>query len=345
MPRANNKKNNKRKRPPLPINGIASRTRRRPKKDVAAAWDIPIPIILEIISWIDQETLVNLSLVSKQMHGIIRNEPGNKNKIISVFEIRGSSTLKLFQNLCGYFMDEKTKKRLQSYHVMTFKDPYRFNTDASLFKLRGMLEQYDIQMNGITSLNFPSSPGLYSSNFELLSSVMKILPKLREVDLSGTVINTSIINELSNNCRLLEKVVISFKNIFSDLINLSGLAMSDSRYLKEIHMNNIDFFIRLRDKDKISDLNNHRNVFIFHHCCKSLERVSILDMDVSFFDDEIDDYEIDYDDDGRYDSTFIQNVLIKFVRNVPSLRWFRSDLTSENMTMLRMERPEIELLN
>ena len=38
--------------------------------------------------------------------------------------------------------------------------------------------------------------------------------------------------------------------------------------------------------------------------------------------------------------------LIKFVRNAPpTLRWFRSDLTSDNMEMLRMERPEIELLN
>jgi hypothetical protein len=41
-----------------------------------------------------------------------------------------------------------------------------------------------------------------------------------------------------------------------------------------------------------------------------------------------------------------QNVLIKFVRNAPpSLCWFRSDLTPENMNMLRLERPDIELLN
>jgi hypothetical protein len=40
-----------------------------------------------------------------------------------------------------------------------------------------------------------------------------------------------------------------------------------------------------------------------------------------------------------------QNAPIKFVRSVPSLRWFRSDLTQENMSMLQLERPEIELLN
>ena len=70
MPRANNKKTSKRKCPPLPINGIASRTRRK-KFDIAATWNIPIPIIIEVISWCDQESLMNLSLVSKQMHGII----------------------------------------------------------------------------------------------------------------------------------------------------------------------------------------------------------------------------------------------------------------------------------
>ena len=41
-----------------------------------------------------------------------------------------------------------------------------------------------------------------------------------------------------------------------------------------------------------------------------------------------------------------QNVLINFVRNVPStLVWFRSDLSTENIRMLQLERPGIELVN
>jgi hypothetical protein len=39
------------------------------------------------------------------------------------------------------------------------------------------------------------------------------------------------------------------------------------------------------------------------------------------------------------------NALIKFVRNVPSLQWFRSDLTQENIDLLRLERPDIEFLD
>ena len=51
-------------------------------------------------------------------------------------------------------------------------------------------------------------------------------------------------------------------------------------------------------------------------------------------------YHSDWRDDDK------QNALIKFVRNAPStLRWFRSDLTPDNMTTLRLEQPGIELLN
>jgi hypothetical protein len=34
-------------------------------------------------------------------------------------------------------------------------------------------------------------------------------------------------------------------------------------------------------------------------------------------------------------------VLIRFVRNAPNLRWFRSDLTPENVAMLKAERPDV----
>ena len=51
-------------------------------------------------------------------------------------------------------------------------------------------------------------------------------------------------------------------------------------------------------------------------------------------------YHSDWRDDDKH------NALLKFVRNAPStLRWFRSDLTPDNMTTLRLEQPGIELLN
>ena len=69
-------------------------------------WDLLLtPIIIEIISWLDQESLMNLSLVSKQLYNIIRNEPGNKNKIIPVFEVSGSLEQTFFHNLHDHFLN------------------------------------------------------------------------------------------------------------------------------------------------------------------------------------------------------------------------------------------------
>lgn len=40
-----------------------------------------------------------------------------------------------------------------------------------------------------------------------------------------------------------------------------------------------------------------------------------------------------------------QAFMIKMVRHHPTLRWLRSDLTAENIAMLRQERPEVELIS
>jgi hypothetical protein len=40
-----------------------------------------------------------------------------------------------------------------------------------------------------------------------------------------------------------------------------------------------------------------------------------------------------------------QEALIKFVRHTPKLRWFCSDLTAENIAILKEERPEVEFCN
>jgi hypothetical protein len=40
-----------------------------------------------------------------------------------------------------------------------------------------------------------------------------------------------------------------------------------------------------------------------------------------------------------------QEALIKFVRHTSKLRWFCSDLTQENIAILKEERPEVEFCN
>ena len=76
---------------------------------------------------------------------------------------------------------------------------------------------------------------------------------------------------------------------------------------------------------------NQREVFFFA-CNKSLERVSLKG--------------------GRYvtmgklvKKDFPQWALIRFVRRTTSLKWFRSDLTQENIRLLSREKPEICFCN
>jgi hypothetical protein len=81
-------------------------------------------------------------------------------------------------------------------------------------------------------------------------------------------------------------------------------------------------------------LNNHNDIFMFHYCCNGLERVSIKNARYR-----------DYEDGQEMIRLLPQTVLIKFARNAPRLRYFRSDLTQANIMMLRMEKPEIEFVS
>merc|ERR1711971_1210763 len=111
----------------------------------------------------------------------------------------------------------------------------------------------------------------------------------------------------------------------------SGITLDgeDTKHANNLRVLIVDDSVFLgNDIEKLSDLNNHQDFFLFHLCCKVLERVSFRKA-------------------KYYNNNIIpQDALIKFVRNAPlSLKWFRSDLTEENMDILRLERPGIELLS
>ena len=334
-------RNNRKRRPSFLTpsivgdDSIAGRTRRQ-KRAIASKWDLQTSIILEIISWLDQDSLMNLSLVSKQLHDIITtDEPGNKNKIRPIFEVSGSSTLKFYQNLQHHFLNKETKGKLQRYQIMSFKDSSKLKGDQkSDYKLREMVK--NIQMNGIISLYLSSSSSRDEIDNALLLTLPYILPKLQEVNFTNVCYGHLILWQFLNTCPLLEKLT-SNNNL--NHYHVSGYEMQYPKNLKEINMNNSTFVVFVDDR-KISDLNNHHEIFMFHECCKALEHVSIRYMNWNF------SLGHNFNNDEDRKLILIQNILIKFVRNAPpTLHWFRSDLTLDNMTMLRMERPGIELLN
>ena len=178
--------------------------------------------------------------------------------------------------------------------------------------------------------------------FSLLKALAFVFPNLREIDLStmssdGTAYivgdDHTPLGYFIRNCPFLEK--ITWNNSPRQLMIalefdfiMDRYFMDRSNNLKEIIMDDSSFYFD--NLDEMSDLIGNPTTFLFHKCGSNiLERVSMRNA-------------------NRYirNTPISQNALIKFVQNSPpTMRWFRSDLTEENMSMLRNERPLIELVN
>ena len=155
----------------------------------------------------------------------------------------------------------------------------------------------------------------------------------------GPVDEGDYISELSlfnsSNCPNIRK--ITWNNRAGGCYFLRGKDMKSLKHLNELYMDNIlcdwrfdKLFAPLMKQffDEVSVIER----FFFFACNKSLERVSLKG--------------------GRYvamSSTrrvdFPQWALMRFVRRTATLKWFRSDLTQENIKLLSNERPKIEFCN
>ena len=166
-----------------------------------------------------------------------------------------------------------------------------------------------------------------------------LMPNLIELDLSnlhgGPVNEGDSISELAlfnaTNCPNLRKVV--WNNRVGGGYSLRGRDMKTLSNLRELWVDNLlcdwkydKLFAPLLSQ--FFDENSIIQRFFFFACNEKLERVSLLGG--SYVKIESNDA-----------INFPQMSLIRFVRNTPQLKWFRSDLTEENVRMLSEERPEI----
>ena len=105
--------------------------------------------------------------------------------------------------------------------------------------------------------------------------------------------------------------------------------ISDS--LTELHLDNSRLLL-LNSENAEAYENGGQSGFFLFKFCSSLERLSIKN--VSWASEPR----------VRKRKDVSQAMLIKMVRNHPTLRWLRSDLTEENIAMLQQERPDITFL-
>jgi hypothetical protein len=109
---------------------------------------------------------------------------------------------------------------------------------------------------------------------------------------------------------------------------LVGTALMACQSLKEIYMADSIFFYALVDTIIRQGEWRYRDIFCLRHCNAFLERVSLKNAKYCSFLE-------------GHPQIFPQFGLVRFVRGTPSLRWFRSDLSPENVAILQAERPEV----
>lgn len=157
-------------------------------------------------------------------------------------------------------------------------------------------------------------------------SVVRLLPNLVEVDFSRVSTSPYVFQDIST---ARGRGLSSIKCNGAPSVCLSPLCSNGRQAVSELTELQLDgahamFLIVNLDV-------NDRAHYLWMHC-RRLERLSIKNSTwCSMFE--------------HASQPFSQEMLIKLVRCHPTLRWLRSDLTDENMAMLRAERPELTLLN
>ena len=186
-----------------------------------------------------------------------------------------------------------------------------------------------VRLRNVSSLDF-SVPYNSSSSVSFRAIIPKamavIMPNLREVDLSSTKYSQSAFRDFASKCSAsLEKITW---NHHSTSEFLSGQELRTCRNLKEFHANDSRFYSP--DERHAGTLCSLQGKYcIFYHCNSKLERVSIKNAKYCNFSDK------------NKSICIPQSALLKFVRLTPNLRWFRSDLSPKNVSLLQVERPEI----
>ena len=313
---------------------VGTRTRGETKVPATATWDQPVPILIHIISFVDQATLRKVSTVCKQLHQICHGHVlGTTNIVIPVLELSASPDKPDFRRTDRVVHQlEQHCTKLQHYRKVTIVDGHKFRHGEDRYETQTKLENTQLILNGVVSLHWLGSvQAEHMDDLSLPLTLARIFPNLREIDLSTSEYCCRTLLDFSTRCANLEKV--TWNNFDrSSCISMDGAEMGSATNLKEIYMDGAQFhdhYWNARD----FETDDRPAIFLFYMCqSKVLERISIRNARTWFWENN--------------GSAITQKMLIKFIRKAPtSLRWFRSDLTPANMAMLRLERPEIELLN
>jgi hypothetical protein len=178
------------------------------------------------------------------------------------------------KNVRKYLSNNEISNELQRYPHMEVNDVHKFDT-IPLEELR-IMNNIRGRMDRITSLDISllSSKRIYLFVWFPSIRLAEHSSKFKLNQSSNVVIDKWILSEFSTNCLHLQKVTWNNKNKFYSAPNLNGHTMRFTNNVKEIIMDDSLFCVHEMD-ERMSNLEYHRDMFIFHRCSMALERVSI----------------------------------------------------------------------
>lgn len=381
---------------------ISNRTRGlRKKAEASITWDhTPLPLFIRMLGYLDNATLMILCLVCQQIKDLIWDGHGMDNKLIRIFELRAlarkdndvysSERLQRFlANMDRYSNDPTKNRMLQQYHDMKIvhgKEDHRFENEG--FDYFGLDRDFDrilpnMSMAGLVSLDVSSLVPVLHFPGLLLRAISRMVPNLRQLDLSNVVVNPDTFAEFSEHCRHIEIMKwnwLSGNNVLSPTSrntrqNANAYFLLDAMSnLKELYLDDRVFYFH-EDIDHHNDTTEDDDTNDGHAINNA-----IVNADEEEDDAEVEEYDAMADlnkypnivflnegirnkplekisirnaqafrNDGRTwrgeMDVISQDMLIKCVRNAPpTLVWFRSDLSEASIHLLQAERPGIEFV-
>lgn len=162
-------------------------------------------------------------------------------------------------------------------------------------------------------------------------SLWRLFPNLEELDLTNKAIERAHIffRGLVRACPHLTKLTWNYERECSPSnLNISGADFCKGLALTELDLDSCWF-------DLYGLPGRTGDFYMFMHC-SCLERLSMKGAMIQFHSSVGLSY---------HRMNIPQGMLIEMVRRHPTLRWLRSDLSAENVAMLREERPDITFVS
>lgn len=188
-------------------------------------------------------------------------------------------------------------------------------------KIKNLIHFGRYNLGNVKSLDLSFEESTFANERIVQNCIPKImsmmLPKLTEVDMSYMRVRHTAAADFCSRHR--KSLQIFHWNGASGGFSFSGQDLRHCKNLRELYLDNACMY---------SPENSYTKESMLKHCNSNLQRVSIKNVSYKLFCQ-------------RTARNMPEEKLMHFVRATKNLKWFRSDLSPENVAILKEERPEI----